>query len=276
MINALTIDVEDWFHILSSTGVPPFERWCSLESRVTQNVEVLLELLDSFSIKATFFWLGWVAERHGSLVRKCQNMGHEIASHGYRHVPFDKWEPELFRQDIAKTKAILEDITGEQVKGFRMAGCQITGKDMLPLYIIKETGYEYDSSVFLVFLRQSPICNGQMRPYVIQTPSGTLFELPPSVVKIFGCGFSFFGGGYLRFSPKWLIRWGVNTLHKADSPLIAYVHPREVDPDHPRLPLSLLRRFRCYVNLKSTMPKLQWLCKNYDFVPMREVLTKLL
>ena len=268
-MNALSIDVEDWFHILDCPSVPPVEQWDLLESRVERNVEILLQLLDDLSVKATFFWLGWVAERRVSLVRRCYAEGHEIASHGSLHVPHEELGSKLFMRDITRAKAVLEDIVGEEVTGFRAPGCLVGRDHRWAFEVIKEAGYEYDSSVF-------PVCfsgnNGSVTgPHRIPTASGPLLEIPPSVVQIFGVKWSFFCGGYLRLAPTWLIRWGIRRLENDGLPLVVYVHPREIDPSHPRLPLSALRRFRCYVNLRSTLPKLEWLCKEYRFVPLCQI-----
>lgn len=269
MINALSIDVEEWFHILSARA-PRINTWASLESRVERNVERLLEMLDEFSVKATFFWLGWVAQQHKSLLLKCHNMGHEIASHGYDHHPHDRAPLEVFRRDILKTRHILEDIVGKRVIGHRAPGCRINGEESRIFEVIKEAGYEYDSSLFPVYNRRGLVF-GQFRPHAIQTSAGTLIEVPVPTIRILGCRWSFFGGGYLRLSPIWLIRYGINRLHKECDPLVVYVHPREIDPDHPRLPLGPLDRFKCYVNLETTMPKLRWLCENYTFILMWEL-----
>jgi polysaccharide deacetylase family protein (PEP-CTERM system associated) len=272
--NVISIDVEDWFHILDSPAVPKLESWSSLESRIERNVEEILTLLDSFSVKVTFFWLGWAAERHKVLVRKCQNAGHEIASHGYGHVLAYKVEPKAFKNDLLKSKKLLEDIIGDQVLGFRTAGFGIKDNTKWAFDVIKETGFRYDSSIFPSMRNHGGIRNSQLGPYTIDTENGPLIEVPMSAVDVMGKRLNLFGGGYLRLSPKWLIRWGIKKLYVAEHPLIVYVHPREIDPDHPRLPLRAIRRFKCYVNLKSTLPKLQWLCKEYKFCRMRELVAE--
>lgn len=271
LLSCLTIDVEDWFHILDSPAVPSIERWSSLESRIERNLEEMLTLLDSFSVKVTLFWLGWVAERHKGLVRKCQNAGHEIASHGYGHVLAYEVGADAFRRDITRAKIILEDITGEPVRGFRAPGFGITKKVAWAFDVIKDSGYQYDSSVFPASRGHGGMSASLLGLYFIATASGHLLEIPMSVVEIFGRRASLFGGGYLRLANKQMIKWGINKLQAAGQPLIVYVHPREIDPDHPRLPLTLLRQFKCYVNLKSALPKLKWLCKNYSSCTMLEM-----
>ncbi|MEJ2702233.1 MAG: DUF3473 domain-containing protein [Sedimentisphaerales bacterium] len=271
LLSCLTVDVEDWFHILDSPGVPSIERWSSLESRIERNLERMLELLDSLSVKVTLFWLGWLAERHKDLVRKCQDAGHEIASHGYAHVLAYKVGTEAFRRDIVDARVVLEDITGERVRGLRSAGFGITAKAYWAFDVIKEAGYEYDSSVFPASRGHGGIPGSPLRPYFIETRSGHLLEIPMSVVKILGHRTSLFGGGYLRLANKLTIRWGIDKLRAAQQPLIIYIHPRELDPEHPRLPLSLFRQFKCYVNLNTTLPKLKWLCQSYSFCTMLQM-----
>ncbi|TKJ38109.1 MAG: hypothetical protein CEE38_04955 [Planctomycetes bacterium B3_Pla] len=268
LFSCLTIDVEDWFHILDSPAAPSIERWSSLESRIERNLEMLLEVLDSLSVKATFFWLGWLAERHKDLVRKCQKAGHEIASHGYSHVLVYEVGEKLFRQDIIRSKAILEDIIGEAVIGFRSAGFGITQETPWALNAIMESGFLYDSSIFPASHGHGGILNSPFKPFFVETQSGYLLEVPLSAIDIFGWRTSFFGGGHLRAANKLMIKWGIDKLQASGRPLVVYIHPREIDPDHPRLPLNLLRRFKCYVNLKSTLPKLKWLCEHYSFYTM--------
>jgi len=269
--SCLTIDVEDWFHILDSPAVPGIERWHSLESRIERNLEELLTVLDSFSVKVTFFWLGWLAERHKDLVCMCRESGHEIASHGYAHILAYEVGPNAFREDITLAKDILENTIGEQIRGFRAPGFGITKKAPWAFEVIKESGYQYDSSVFPASRGHGGIADSPLGPYFIETRSGHLLEIPMSIVEIFGHRTSFFGGGYLRLANKLMIKWGIGKLQTAGRPLIVYVHPREIDPAQPHLPLTLLRQFKCYVNLNSTLPKLKWLCKNYALFTMLEM-----
>ena len=269
--SAFTVDVEEWFHILDSDAAPSMECWSSLESRVEKNIEVILTMLDSISVKVTFFWLGWLAERHKDLLRRCQKAGHEIASHGYAHVLAYKVSPKDFKQDITRAKAILEDITGEPVRGFRAAGFGITKKAPWAFDVIQESGYQYDSSVFPAPRGHGGMPDSLLGLYFIETQNGHLLEIPISIINIFRRRTCLFGGGYLRLANKRIIKWGINKLQAAGQPLIVYIHPREIDPGHPRLRLPLLRRFKCYVNLKSTLPKLQWLCRNYSFCTMLEM-----
>lgn len=272
MASCLTIDVEEWFHILDSPAVPAFQSWSSLESRIERNLDKLLHLLESHSVKATFFWLGWLAERQKHLVRKCQSAGHEIASHGYAHVLPYKVGPAKFKEDICRAKDILEEITGEAVRGFRAPGFGITKEAPWAFALISDTGYQYDSSVFPAARGHGGISESPLGPYFIETTNGHLLEIPMSIIEIFNKRTSLFGGGYLRLASKHMIKWGISKLRLSAQPLIVYIHPREIDPEHPRLPLSPIRQFKSYINLNSTMPKLKWLCKEYSFCTLLEMI----
>ncbi len=261
----LTVDVEDWYHILDSPATPNLQQWSSLPQRFDKNLMLLLELLQKSSAKATFFWLGWLAERHKDLVRKCQDAGHEIASHGYAHVLAYRVGRKAFHDDITQAREILEDITGQQVRGCRAAGFSITDTTPWAFEVIKEAGYEYDSSVYPGSRGHGGLADSPLVPYFVHTPSGHLLEIPTSAIEVLGHRTNVFGGGYLRLATKQIIKWGIRQLRTTGRPLIIYVHPREVDPKHPRLALSLRRRFKCYVGLKSTLPKLKWLCREHSF-----------
>ena len=268
--NIFTIDVEDWFHILENTAVPPIDQWDRLESRIEKNVNKLLELLNKYGVKATFFWLGWVAERNKKLVERCKKEGHEIASHGYTHFLFNETEKEDFKKDILHSKELLEDIVGAPVLGFRAPGFSITERTRWAFGVIKEAGYEYDSSIFPVQHGHGGIPGSELVPYTIQTQYGPLIEFPMSVIEMAGKKFSVFGGGYLRLSPLWLIKWGIRHLEKNNRPLVLYIHPREIDPHHRRLPLGFKRNFKCYVNLHTTLKKIEWLSQHNKFITMED------
>jgi len=270
-VGFLTIDVEDWFHILDDQAVPKFSDWAKLEARLPQNIECILSSLDEHRVKVTMFWLGWAAEKYPALLRRCADCGHEIASHGYGHLLAYEVGREKFREDIRHGKRVIEDITGKEVFGFRAAGFGTTTDTPWIFEEIRNAGYLYDSSVFPAKRGHGGIADFQIEPHEINTSKGVLLEIPQSVVEVFGKRVSFFGGGYLRIAPITLIKWGIDKLQKSGLPLIVYIHPREIDPEHPRLPLKLHRRFKSYVNLKSTIPKLHWLCENYKFGLMKDL-----
>ncbi|MEN6433034.1 MAG: polysaccharide deacetylase family protein [Smithella sp.] len=269
-VGFLSVDVEEWFHILDDPAVPSLPNWAGLESRLPHNIECILSILDEHKVTATMFWLGWAAEKYPALVRRCADGGHEIASHGYAHVLAYEVGRYKFREDLRHGKKIIEDIIGKEVFGFRAAGFGTTTDTPWIFEEIREAGYLYDSSVFPAKRGHGGIADFRMEPHKINTAKGVLLEIPQSVVEVYGRRISFFGGGYLRIAPIFLIKWGINKFQKSGLPLVVYVHPREVDPEHPRLPLKLHRRFKSYVNLKSTIPKLHWLCENYRFELMKD------
>jgi len=266
--DALTCELEDWFHILESDQVPRIDDWARLPLCAERNIDRLLQLFDETHVRATFFCLGWMAERMPQVVRKCQKAGHEIGSHGYAHIMARPNNEAIFRKDIVRAKSILEDITGSEVVGFRSPGFSVRNDNPWFFDVVSESGYRYDASVFPAYHGHGGYYGGCVGPHMLQTGNGPLVEIPVSTVSILGHRVCFFGGGYLRLSPLPVIRWGARRVKRQGRPLIVYVHPREIDPDHPRLPLGLWRQFKCYNNLHSTWPKLTWLCEHRRFGTM--------
>ena len=268
----MTIDVEEWFNILDVPGEIPFEKWGERENRLVPNLEKLLELLRKYNVKATCFWLGFFAEKYPDLVRLCAEEGHEIASHGYAHILAFKSGREKFREDITKAKDILEHIIQKPVLGFRAAGFSTTDDSTWVFDEIRQAGYVYDSSVFPASRDNGGMTSAPLGIYTIKTAAGDLMEIPQSMIPILGHRTNMFGGGYLRLFPYPMIKWGISKLQNENLPLVVYVHPREIDPDHPRLEMSARRRFKSYVNLKTTYRKLSQLCMNFKFQTMASVL----
>lgn len=268
----MTVDVEEWFNILDIPGEIPFEKWGEQENRLVDNFERMLDLFQKYGVKATCFWLGFFAEKYPELVKKCAAAGHEIASHGYAHVLAFKVGRQKFGEDIRKGKAVLENIIQKPVLGFRAAGFSTTDDTTWTFEEICSAGYLYDSSVFPASRGHGGMDSSQLGPYEIQTQSGKLLEIPQSMIEVFGKRISLFGGGYLRLAPYPMIRRGIRRLESKGLPLIVYVHPREIDPHHPRLKMSLFRTFKSYVNLGTTYSKLEMLCKEYPFSKMEDFL----
>lgn len=267
--DAFSCELEDWFHILDSERVPGIDDWPQLPLQAEKNVDRILELLAEHDAKATFFCLGWMAERMPHVVRRCWQAGHEIASHGYAHVLAYRVGRRAFADDIVRARMILEDCIGQEVVGFRSPGFCVREDNRWVFDVVAEAGYEYDASVFPANHGHGGLRQAEPGPHVMRTRHNRLVEIPVSTVRVLGHRVCLFGGGYLRITPLPLIRWGVEQLHREGRPLTVYVHPREIDPGHPRLPLALKRRFKCYVNLSSTMPKLRWLCRHCTFTTMR-------
>ena len=270
MNNILSIDVEEWFHILELDTSPDIDEWQNLESRVERSFLSLLDELDEADSRATCFFLGWVAERYPGLVRAAAERGHEIASHGYSHQLVYTQSRQEFATDIRRGKAILEDIAGVEVAGYRAPGFSITLETPWAYDEIAAAGFRYDSSVFPANRGHGGIRDGNMSPYWIDTASGPLLEMPVTVVPLLGQRVCVFGGGYLRLAPYRVIDWLSRTVNKAGRPVIYYLHPREVDPDHPRIRMGLVRRFKSYINLGSTMPKLRKLMRHQDLTTFRD------
>ena len=271
VLNAFSCELEDWFHILASDKAPRFEDWPKLTLLAERNVEKLLQLFEETGTKATFFCLGWMAERMPNLIRKCRRAGHEIASHGYAHLLAYEVGPKAFQEDIVHSKEILEDITGEEVTGFRSAGFGVKENNKWVFDVVIEAGFKYDASVFPAHHGHGGLNSASSLPYFVNTRKGPLIEIPASTIKLLHFRFSMFGGGYLRISPLWSIKYGVKKLSQIGQPLIIYIHPREIDPAHPRLPLGLWRNFKSYINIEGTMKKLNWLCTNIKFTTMRAI-----
>jgi len=265
-----TVDVEDWFHILDTPATPKLEDWCKLPSLVERNFTRLLNLFDDKHAKVTCFFLGWVAERFPNLVRDAAARGHEIASHGYAHQLTYELTPEQFRQDVTHSRQLLEDIAGQKVIGYRSPGFSISERFFETL---AEAGYEYDASVF-----PAPHGHGGMRTKertlhrVSQNGRGIL-EFPVSVVDILGQPICFSGGGYLRLFPYVFIRKMTQRLLQKGQPVVFYIHPREIDPHHPRLEMSLSRRFKSYINIESTERKLARLLDEFRVTSFQDFLT---
>ena len=205
MQNILTIDVEDWFHILEVEATPSVHGWDQLESRVEKNFLRLLDEIDSAEVTATCFFLGWVAERFPNLVKEAVRRGHEIASHGYAHQLVYSQSPEEFAKDIERSKQVLEDVSGKPVTGYRAPGFSITRDTEWAFEKIAAAGFKYDSSVFPAKRGHGGIEDGELAPYWMETDAGPLLEIPVTVIPLLGQRVCAFGGGYLRLAPYALI-----------------------------------------------------------------------
>jgi len=258
-----SIDVEDWFN-LSGTGFEPHpSEWDRLESRIERNLHSLLELLAAGGGTATCFVVGYFAKRFPQLIREAADAGHEIASHSYFHRLVYEMSPAEFYEDALAARKLLEDVSGRAVRGFRAPAFSVT--EQTPWFFEKliEAGYGYDSSVFPAPHQTGGFATDRLEPHRVQTAAGTIAEFPITAVRVFGRPMCFFGGGYLRLFPYRLIRTMGHAALNENRPVVFYVHPREIDPAHPRLPLSARRKFTCYVNLHSTRPKIRRILRDF-------------
>ncbi len=267
-----TIDVEDWFHIMDLRDAPRLEQWAALPSVVERNFFDLLDLAEASKVRATCFFLGWIAERYPRLVREAAARGHEVASHGYAHDLVYELTPERFLADVARAKKLLEDQAGRAVSGYRAPGFSVNEDTPWFFEKLAQAGYGYSSSVFPASRQHGGMSSFAQAPCVVETPAGAIREIPISVADLLGRPMCFFGGGYLRLFPYSLIRRMAAKVIANDRPVVFYIHPREIDPAHPRLSMSAARRFKTYVGLHGTRAKLRRLLADFSFTPFNQLL----
>jgi polysaccharide deacetylase family protein (PEP-CTERM system associated) len=271
----MTVDVEDYFHVSVFDNVVPRERWPSMDSRVVRNTERLLDLFDEAAVRGTFFVLGWVAERHPELVRAIADRGHEIASHGYGHRLVYSQTPETFREDVKRAKHLLEDAIGTPVLGYRAPSFSVTRRSLWALDVLLDEGYRYDASIFPIRHDRYGIPDAHRWPHRMTTENGQIFEVPGSTVRVGGTNLPVAGGGYFRILPYTWARWGISRVNAVErQPVVFYLHPWEIDPAQPRLPVSGLGRFRHYRNLHKTEARLRALMRDFRFAPLNAILSE--
>jgi polysaccharide deacetylase family protein (PEP-CTERM system associated) len=274
IVNAMTVDVEDYFHVSVFDGVIPRHTWDRLDSRVCANTTRLLKIFEATGVRATFFILGWVAERFPSLVGEIAAAGHEIASHGYGHRLVYDLTPDAFRDDVRRSKDLLESATGVPVYGYRAPSFSVTARSLWALDVLIDEGFRYDASIFPIHHDRYGIPTSPRHPYVLQRQY-SLIEAPGSTVRWGPFNLPVAGGGYFRILPYAWTRWGITRLNQAErAPAIFYLHPWEIDPGQPRLPASLLGRFRHYFNLSQTESRLRALLSDFRFSTMASVLRR--
>jgi len=272
-VNALTVDVEDYYQVESFVNIVRREDWGRWESRVERNTYRLLDLFARRQARGTFFILGWIAERHPQLAREIVSAGHEIACHSYDHQFIPGQRREDFRADVRRAKSLLEDITGEAVEGYRAPTYSIMKETLWALDILVEEGFRYDSSIFPIRHDRYGVPGAKRFPYVIYCQSGELIEFPPSTVRIAGQNLPMAGGGYFRLLPYPVFRWGVRRINRREGqPAIFMVHAWEIDPDQPALPGTRFNVWRHRSNLNLTESRLERLLQDFRFTSVREVL----
>ena len=274
--NALTVDVEDYFHVSAFANSIDRKEWDNHPLRVVNNTNKLLDLFDEYQIKATFFILGWVAERKKDLVLEIARRGHEVACHGFSHQLVYNQSPDVFREETVRAKNILEDIIQRPVIGYRAASYSITEKSKWALDILAESGFVYDSSIFPVRHDRYGMPNTPEHPYRLKTPAGhSIIEFPLSTVKIVNYRLPIAGGGYFRLYPYWLSRMGLKQINRQQKQFIFYLHPWEIDPEQPKISAGWLSRFRHYNNLDKCEARLRNLMTDFEFGTTRDVLNTL-
>lgn len=274
--NAMTIDVEDYFQVSAFAPHIPRDSWAALPCRVEANIDRILGLLDGQGIKATFFTLGWIAERYRAMVRRIVDQGHELASHGYGHERASDMSQQQFRDDIGSSKRILEDISGHEIKGYRAPSFSIGTHNLWALDVLHSEGYRYSSSIYPVKHDHYGMPDAPRFAFYPGSNDG-LLELPITTVRLMNRNLPAGGGGYFRFFPYALSRWLMQQVNERDGqPAIFYFHPWEIDTGQPRQKnIDMKTRFRHYVNLHSMESRLQALTRDFQWGRMDHIfLTK--
>lgn len=272
IVNALTVDVEDYFMVSAFADIVKFQDWPQYESRIEVNTQKVLELLSEHNVKATFFVLGWIAECYPALVRAISSAGHEVASHGYNHRLIYNLTPDEFREDVRISREILEDIIGAPVVGFRAASYSVTKKSLWALDILMEEGFKYDSSIFPIHHDRYGFPKFSRFPTIIKRQAGKLLEIPPSTIRIWGKNIPIAGGGYLRLLPISVVKWGIRSINeKEQQPAVIYFHPWEIDHKQPRLNGNRLSVFRHYINIDKTAQKLCSMLSIFRFGSIKDI-----
>ncbi len=268
--NAMSIDVEDYFQVSAFAPYIPRSQWDSTACRVEANVERVLALLAERGARATFFTLGWIADRHPAVVRRIVATGHELASHGYGHERACDQSPTAFREDVTRAKRVLEDLAGVEVLGYRAPSFSVGRDNLWALDVLAQAGYRYSSSIY-------PIAHDHYgmpeAPRFAHRVAGGLLEIPATTIRLAGRNLPASGGGYFRLLPYRVSRWTIRRVNRVDrSPAVFYCHPWEFDPDQPRVAHADLKsRFRHYVNLRSNTGKFSRLLADFQWSAVRDV-----
>jgi len=271
--NAMTVDVEEWFQVSAFDDVVDRGDWDAMPSRVERSTERLLEAFGAAGVRATFFVLGWIAERHPDLVRRIARAGHEVGCHGYDHRMLHDLPRETLARDTDRARKALQDLSGQPVAGYRAASFSIGRRNLWALDVLVECGFEYDSSLFPVVHDRYGIPGAPREIHLVTTPGGaSLVEVPPTTVQIAGMTLPAAGGGYLRLFPLAVTDWAIRRLNDHEGrPAVVYLHPWEVDPDQPRVRVGPLARWRHYGGLHGMTAKLTRLMRRYRFTTMEEI-----
>lgn len=274
--DALSFDIEDWFHIVEVAAVENPAEWPRLSdesSLVERYTDLILQICADGNAKGTFFILGWIAERHPALVKRIADAGHELASHSFWHRRVYELTPQEFRDDMQRSIDAIESAGGRKVIGFRAPSFSITPGTEWTFDVLHDLGIQYDASLFPTSRGHGGYPCPLGAHHFTAAPSGRpMPELPMSVMQFGARKLAFSGGGYLRLLPDWMIRRGFEQLHRAGRPAVVYLHPRDFAPDCPRVPMPLHRRFKCYVGMHTTASKLRMLLEHYRFATCAQVL----
>lgn len=275
--NLLTVDLEEWFVVEALSDRFPYESWPELESTLERNCHRLLRLFHRHHTSATFFVVGWCAERYPDLIRQIADSGHEIACHSYRHRRVDSLTPEQFRDDTLQAIKAITDATGNRPIGYRAPSWSISDRVAWAFDILSELGFEYDSSIFPIKHDLYGMPSGPRDLFRMSFDDNRLlYELPATTARILGQNIPVGGGGYLRHSPYWYTRWMIQRLNNQGQPVIVYIHPWEIDPDPPVVEgLTALQRLRTYGSTQTLESKLTRLLTEFQFVSARDYINRI-
>lgn len=275
ILNAMTVDVEDYFQVSAFADRVPASQWASMESRVCRNTERLLDIFERAGTHATFFVLGWVAERFPAMVKRIHNAGHELASHSYAHGLVYDATPESFAEDLRRARVAIEDAAGVKVEGYRAPSYSITRRSLWALDVLVAEGYRYDSSIYPIRHDRYGIPDWPRHIHRVKAAAGSIWELPGSTIARLGMNLPIGGGGYFRLLPYGWTRRGINSLNRDEGrPSIFYLHPWEIDPDQPRINAGALSRLRHYYKLDQTEARLRRLLSEFKFGRVSDVLAQ--
>lgn len=270
--NAMSVDVEDYFQVSAFEPYVARDDWDRRECRVERNVDRILELFDGHGVKSTFFTLGWIAERYPAMVRRMVDEGHEVASHGWSHVRVTQQDQEAFKKDVVQTKALLEDVTGREVIGYRAASYSIGAGNLWALDVLKATGHKYSSSIYPI--KHDLYGMPDAPRFAFQPFDDEFFEFPVTTVNVGGKNLPCGGGGWFRLVPYAGMRWAIRRVNREDrQAAIFYFHPWEIDPQQPRQEgLDSKTRFRHYLNLDRMASRLDRLLGDFAWGRMDQVM----
>jgi polysaccharide deacetylase family protein (PEP-CTERM system associated) len=274
LINALTIDVEDYFHVSGFESCVSRTDWDAYPSRIVGSTRRLLDLLGNAGVRATFFILGWIAEREPGLVRAIRDAGHELACHGFWHRLIYTQTRDEFRADLRAARVVIEDAAGVAVTAYRAPSFSVTRNSEWALDVLAEEGFTIDSSIYPVRHDRYGLPGTRLEPHALERPAGRLWEFPPPVCRVMGLPMPIGGGGYFRLYPEWLTHMGLRRINAEGRPFSFYLHPWELDPEQPRLNPGWSRAFRHYVNLRHTERRLVNLLAAFRFGTMTEALQR--
>jgi len=266
ILNALSVDLEDWFHLEGVRSLQDRSLWPRLPSIVERETDRLLEALAELQVRATFFTLGWVAERYPEVVRRVAAAGHEIGSHSYWHYRVDRMTPAEFRADLETSVKRLEDLTGQKVLGFRAPAFSITPGAEWALDVLREVGLKYDASMFPAPWGHGGYPVEPVPQWFRGTPSGEpILELPLTPLRLRATAIPFSGGGYFRLLPLAVIHRGFRQYHREGRPVVVYLHPRDYAENCPQAEMPFYQRFRCFAGIRGTWEKVLAVLQTYRF-----------